>query len=319
MRSITIIFLLCLLASCSKKKPEEVADAIDVAQTYLSESKCTKAISLLEGVGRQNDDAIYLQVLASAYACRAGFSEINFLTSDVTTIDTSPSTDLMKSISILSTSNETATDSASYTDMQSALNVLLHADGGVQPSQLTREGAFGVRKAGDMGFQILFLTIGQLGKFLNQFGDVNTLGKKGAGTTSTNTCFLDYSYVQAQTARGTLPAATNACLSNTAGHDDLDLGTVAGKRHACEGLMLITNLIDVLNNIDLSGSDTLSKLTGIASIANAFKSAAITAEPNVQTLLETTLQSSCVTLLDTPAEVDYMQLIYVMIFEAGLE
>src|SRR5690606_2447915 len=97
-RSITFLFILCLLVSCSKKKPEEVLEAIDVAQTLLSDSQCDKAIDVLPGVGIQSKDAIYLQVLSSAYACKASYSEITFIADDVSSISTTNS-GLMSSLS----------------------------------------------------------------------------------------------------------------------------------------------------------------------------------------------------------------------------
>lgn len=318
MRSILVIFTFLFLFSCAKKPAEEVDEAVDVALTYLSSGKCAEAIKILESVGRQNGDAIYLQVLASAYACKASFSEINFIGTDLPNIDTSPTTDLYKSLSIMSLSNETTTDSEAYENLLTAMGIILNSGGGEQPSQQGREGVFGIRKAGDLGMQLLFLDIVQLGKFLNHFGNVNSSGVKGAGTTNTNSCFINYTYTTAQSIISTLPVANN-CNSNTDGHPDLDLTTTAGKRRGCEGLMLVTNLIDVLNNIDVSGNDTLNDLSEVADLINEYKDVAIAADPNLETLLTTTSQSECETLLVSSNEVNNLQLIYAFIFETGLQ
>ena len=65
-QSIICLLFLILLQSCAKTKSEEVLEALDIAQTYLSTAECEKAISVLEEAGRQNDNPIYVQVLASA-------------------------------------------------------------------------------------------------------------------------------------------------------------------------------------------------------------------------------------------------------------
>lgn len=317
MRSIAFIFIFLLLASCSKKKPQEVTEAIDIALTYLSESKCDEAVDVLEDVGRQTGDAVYLQVLASAYSCSAGYSEISLISTDIPSVTTT-SEGLMKSLSILSLSDETETDSDAYVNIRTAMEILMESDGAAQPSHDARVSTYGSRKAGDMSMQVLLLTVAQLGKFLNHYGNVDATGAKGVGTTNSNTCFLDYSYANAQTVITALPS-TNNCNSNTGGHPDLDLTTDEGKRRACEGLMLITNLIDILNNLDLSGSSSLSALESIATVANTFKTTAVAADPDLATLLDITSQSLCETTLGTAAEVNNMQYIYALIFESGLE
>ncbi len=318
MRSLTIIFLIFLLVSCSKTKPEEVNEAIDVAQTYLSESECQKAINLLEDVGRQNEDAIYLQVLASAYACKADFREVNFISNDLEDIDSGSVTDLMKSLTLLSLSNETEADSTEYVSILTAMEVLLESNGATQPSHTSRVSTYGSRKAGDMGIQNLLLSIVQLGKFLNYYGNVDNSGTKGAGVDGTNSCFLNYSYVSAQTVISALPGSNN-CSSNNSGHSDLDLTTTAGKRRACEGLMLFTNLVDVLTNIDLSGDDTFGSLTAVSTLASNLKTAVVSVSPALATLMDTTSQSVCEDTLASASEVNNMQLIYALLFETGLE
>jgi len=45
-RSIFLLFFILFFVSCSKTKPEELAEAIDLAQTYLSDSNCQDAIEV---------------------------------------------------------------------------------------------------------------------------------------------------------------------------------------------------------------------------------------------------------------------------------
>lgn len=313
MRSIFVIFILSLLYSCAKKPAEEIWEAIDVAQTYLSQEKCSEAIKVLEEVGRQTDDSVYLQVLASAYACRAGYNAIRFIGNDIPTINTA-SAQLMNSLVLLSSSHETVTDSDSYTDVKTAINILLEANGGSQPSQIARTETFGSRKAGDMGVQALLISIVQLGKFLNYYGNVDASGNKGG--LGGNFCFITYTYGDAQAAAN---SGGGVCDGNSPGHPDLDYTTEAGKRRLCEGLMLITNLIDILDNIDVSSNASLSSLENVAASANQFKTTAISLDPDLSTLLNMTSQSLCETTVDTPAELNNMQLIYASIFESGLQ
>lgn len=317
MNNYFILFLSLLLISCAKTKSEKISDAVDIAQTYLSESKCQDAIDVLEDVGGGSDNGIYLQVLASAYSCRAGFSELSFIQNDIPDIDVSSNSFLYKSLSTLSFSSETQVDSNEYADLKTALNLLLNS-AGTQPSHSDRIAKFGERRANDLSVQILLLSAVQFGKFLNFFGNTSTTGVKGAGVQGTNSCFLNYLFNDAKNVVLNYDAANN-CNSNIDGHPSLDITTTDGKRRVCEGLVLYTNLLDVLNNIDLSSSTTMAGLVNILTIIDNMKDTAITAYPSLSTLLATTSQSECESLLDTAGEFDNIQLVYALIFELGLE
>lgn len=317
MKSTLFLFCFLVLVGCAKTPKQEVLQAIDLAQSYLSEEKCQEAIDVLEEVGRQNDNAIYLQVLASAYACRADFNAIHFIGTDIPLIQTS-SANLLKSLSVLTLSTETSADSSAYEDMKTALEILLYSDGGAQPSQATRTTKYGPRKAGDMGVEILLLSIVQLGKFLHYYGNVDSLGVKGEGPEVSN-CFINYTYGTAQAARASFGGSCNA---DNLGHPELIVtgGNLArGIRRRCEGLMLLTNLIDTLDNLDLSANSSLDDLEAVATTANTFKSTAITADATLATLLNITSQSVCESTLASPTEMDNMELIYALLFESGLQ
>lgn len=313
MRSFIVIFLLFILCSCGKKEATERTEAIDVALTYLSDGECNEAIKVLEKTGR-SEDAVYLQVLASAYACRAGFDAVRFISDDIESIDTD-SSQLLNSLTLLTLSGETETDSDSYSDLKTALGLLLNAGNSSQPSQVARTTTFGSRKAGDIGVQALLLSIVQLGKFLNHYGNVDALGDKGAGDEA-NQCFITYSFTDAQVVAA---VGGGVCDGVSSGHVGLDYTTTTGRRRLCEGLMLFTNIIDILDNIDVSGNESLSDLEEVADAVKQYKTTAITVDPDLATLLNMTSQSLCETTLETASEMDNMQLIYASIFESGLQ
>lgn len=326
MRLLLILSLLILFASCAKKPSQEVDEAIDIALTYLSSSKCSAAIDVLEDAGRDAENPIYLQVLASAYACRAGFNEIVFLSSEMTKIDSSAA-GLMKSLTTFTLAADTEADSASYVDLREALDILLYVDS-AQPSQVAREAKFGPRKAGDMGMQALFLAFTQLGKFLDFYGNVNALGVKGGGAANTDeqgatpsTCFIEYTEAQAIAFLGAGGGGVCNNMATDDGHPDLSLAApdlATTKRRMCEGLLVVTNIIDILENITLPTSSTFASFATVATTVSTVKTDIVTNFPQLATLLDTTSQADCETLLDTPAELDNLQHLYALLFEAGL-
>jgi hypothetical protein len=312
LRSFSILFLILFFSSCAKNPVEEVNSAIDVALTHLSNAECKEAIDVLEASGAEDDNAIYLQVLASAYACKSGFNEISFISDDLAGITTTSTAAIFKSLSIMSLSPETVTDSDNYVAIRTGINILLQPELAV-PSQVARDAKFGTRKSSDMAIQTLILNIVNLGKFLNFYGNVSATGVKGGGSAA-NKCFIDYHDPRAQALTG---VSTGACLTDVDGHNDLDLSTADGKRRACEGLMLVTNTIDILDNLDLSGSSTFSKLEDISTQVNTIKTAATAA--GLGTLINMTSQSVCETHLQTPSQLLDMEYMYALLFETGLQ
>lgn len=318
MRSLFLIWILLLLASCGQNAAEKTDEAIDVALTYLSSEKCDAAIDVLEDAGRNNSNPVYLQVLASAYACRAHYNAVKFIEDDITTIS-GTATGLMKSLALLSLSPETTADSDEYKDLRTGLGVLLNIDS-EQPSQVRREAKFGARKAGDMGLQTLLLSLVQLGKFTHYYGNVNvTSGVKGGGAKASK-CFI--AYTDAQALLAVSGGVTGSCTNSTlVGHPDLSMAAAdlpVTKRRMCEGLMLVTNVIDVLSNITLPVSDDLGDLDDVANVVKSFRTNITTLKPDLETLLTTTSQAECMSIVSTAPEFDKLQQIYALLFEVGL-
>ena len=319
-----LFFIICFiltLSSCAKTPSEEAGTAVDLALTYLTDEKCDRAIDVLEAAGRTNSNPVYLQVLASAYACRAGYNEVNFLLNDVTKISGSA---LLTSLATLSLSPEHHADSDSYVDLRTALNVLLNSTTG-QPSQAARNAKFGLRKAGDLGLQTLFLTLTQLGKFLHFYGNVDALGAKGKGlpnvdeqTSTESRCFIDYTNVQAE---AFITLLAGYCTNATPGHPDLALTPselTTTKKRMCEGLVLVTNTMDILSNLVLPANASLANINGVSASVTSLKSTAIALNPAIGTLLNTTSQADCESLVSSSTEFDNLQLIYAVLFEKGL-
>lgn len=314
MRSLLILFIILVLASCAKKPEEKTMEAIDVALTYLSSRECDEAIDVLRDA-EDLANPIYLQVLASAYACKADYDEVVFISDDLEGLDTTSSATIMKSIASMTLSPETTVDSDEYVAIRTGINLIL--DSTTTVTHTARVTKFGTRKAGDLSTQALMLNIVNLGKFLNYYGNVNAAGGKGLGA-NTNSCFINYTDARAQTVVAS--AVTGACTVNNDGHPELSF--VAAdlpdtKRRLCEGLMLLTNILDILDTLDFSSSSELGNLEEISSKVSTFKAVAVAA--GLGTLINMTSQSACVTAMDTASNLDDMEYMYSLLFETGLQ
>jgi len=311
------VILLCVLAiGCSQTKDQQVDQAIDRALSYLSDNRCDSAIGVLTDAGLQLQNGVYLQVLASAYGCKAGFDEVKYLSEDLATLNTN-SNQIFGSLASRNYSLETAADSSKYTNVLTGINFLINSDGGTKPSQVNRDSVYGVRQSGDMAVQTLLLTIVNFGKFLHYYGNVNNAGVKGSGSGS-NTCFLNYTDPRAQTAISL--GNSGACTTNNSGHPDLSFAPAnlsKAKRRVCEAVVYIANLFDILDHVDLSTSSTLSKLEDVSTSIDSYRTAANAA--GLGAILDLTSQSDCETYLNTPANFNDMEYFFALVFESGLK
>lgn len=280
---------------------------MDVALTHLTYKRCDEAIETLGKVSGHGN-GIYVQVLASAYACKANFNEVKFVVDDLASITSSDPSDLFKSVSILSTSPETLLESLASQSLIKASQVAL-----ADRNQTERENTFGVKKAGDLGVQALLLNIANLGKFLHYFGNVDSSGVKGGGPQS-NSCFLNYHDPRATVLIG---AQTGACTNATSGHTALDLSLANGRRRVCEGLMNLTNSIDILENLDLSDFEEFDVLVDVTAQLETFKQAANS--QGLGYLIEELSQSHCETVLQSNSAQLDMEYLYALIFEVSLK
>ncbi len=311
MKSFLILFFILFLSACAKNTQENLAESIDRALTHLSVGDCDAALDVLQDSSSSSSDPVYIQVLASAYACKSNFNEIEFVSIDLAALDTTSSSTIFKSLTKMSLSSEAVVESANYTNLRLAINTILNTTTTI--SQAARATKFGTRKSGDLGVQALILSLVNFGKFLNYFGNVDTNGVKGGGS-GTQSCFLDYTDPRAQALTG---VSTGACTVDNDGSSDLNKSTTTGKRRICEGAMLLTNIIDILDNLDLSNSSTLSKLEDLSTKVNAFKTAATAA--GLGTIINMTSQSACETYLQTPAQLLDMEYFYALVFDSGLQ
>lgn len=303
------ISILLFVYGCGKNTAEQTAEAIDVALSHLSKYECEKALKVLHEVGMQSDNGIYLQVLASAYACQAGFNEIRFV-SDLESIDTSSGSAIFKSLARINTSEESEADSPGYTSIKTGINVILNSTAGV-PSQESRTAKFGPRKAGDLGVEALILSLVNFGKFLRYYGNSNESGTKGS--LGGNTCFINYTDPRAQ--QIVSGSTTGSCNSYDDGHPDLNPATADGRRRMCEGLVLLTNSLDILNNIDFSESSTLEVLNDVAAQVNQFKTIAIGA--GLGDIIEMRSQKTCETYAGGASQLLDLEYFYALTFEQG--
>lgn len=303
LKNLIIILFLFNLFSCGKNADEKTIEAILTANIALGSSDCQTAIDVLEANGRINKNASYLKTLASAYACRAGYSTVTFFTSDFTkTVTPAP----LGGTTTYSTSGtavaSTLQNDSKYSDMQTAINILLYAGGipsGIEPTAAERAKYFTTSEAADINSQLLYLVLVQLGRYGYFYGDSSSTGVKGSGPGS-NTCFTSYTSAIAgvkaaiTTAAGTCTnittdAASHAQLSNT-------LTAATRKTRLCQGVVLLNGVFALLPSVVssvFSNATDQAAATAAISVLNVAKTALITADSTTSVVASTLNQSVC--------------------------
>lgn len=251
--SIFLITLTIFFVGCGQSTEEEIRSRVLEAQIHLSHLKCDDALAALAGLNA-NTDALFVRTLASAYACKAGYTTPGLVTNDLGYI-ADPSE--LGGFTRFSTSNMDAVDATSFRYLQSAINTLLYAGGlptTVNPTADRRAEKFDSNEAGDINQLLFFLVMAQLGNYLKFYGDGDALGNKGG-------CLLDYEnlagdVVDLYTFIATIGGAT--CDPTTDdGNPLLGVAGTLNVERVCQGVVLTNTLFDTFTQVvtGLTGPD----------------------------------------------------------------
>lgn len=311
---------LIMISSCGKTTEDEVKDAVLSANILLSTSQCQPAIDLLESMGNQPRNAKYLKTLASAYACRAGYSTPTFFGSDIAKTASPPP---LAGITLYSTSLESTTsplvNDSKYKDLLQAINILLYAGGiptSTDPFSTERAKFFSANEAADINTQLAFMMMVQLGKIVKTYSDA-VAGVKGAGTAG-NDCFTNYSTTPALVQAYVQTILPGHCNSLTSSHSQLDTGAPNRKARLCQGVVLMNGILDILPSVLTSAAggslDDISAVTGIISTKKALLA---TKDPSVTATALVVSQSNCES--DSSITVDTLASYYAIVFESLIE
>lgn len=275
MRLYLSIFICFFVLSCAKS-PEEKLDSVkQEALFYLTEGNCVKARESLDEVSFQDDDADYVAIYSSTYACEAGYSELSSVFGNLEGLD---SNSIIGSLAAFDTSNETQADSEQFLNLMSAIDTILSSTSTVGTTERTSK--FGAIKATDLSMQALYMILIAMGKYFAYYGNADENGLKGQGS-ATNVCIRDYVNNAVDLALQSTPV--NGCNSGNAGSDDLGSTQTAQvlARRSCYGIILFNNLFDILSNITLSSNSSLGDIANIQDQLTLLFDAAVTAESNI--------------------------------------
>lgn len=319
MKIFILIFSL-LFFSCGKTADEKIAEAIDTANQCLNTGQCDCAIRVLDAVGMQNGNALYITTLAAARACYSDFDEPTFIETDVPLVGT-PST--LGSTTRFSTSSTMSTPAhATYVALQGGIDTFLFAGGistAVNTTSTLRSTYFSTGNISDMNAHLLYMLFAQVGKFLYYYGNPTAPGVKGGGA-GANGCLANYENVPLNVGVDLTTylglGATGSCNTLNEGHADLGVAGSLNIARACQVIVNFNNILDILPAViaSVSGNDLATLNTALTAITAA-KTLATTAKPAIAALFNVTSQTDCVANYSSAANDDLLQVYFTFIFE----
>lgn len=297
---------LFLFASCGSDA-DKIDSAIEQAHLLLTDDKCSDARDALDAVGYQEDNAEYIGVYASTYACEGNYSTITFFGSDLDSLGSAKDT-IFGSLTLFSTSGDmTSSTDTDFIKVKAAIDTILYSGGQTESSSANREAIFGTQANTNLNVQALYMTLVNLGRWLKYYGNPDSDGVKGGGSDSNNCLYTyDTGNVAIDTALST--GVTGAC-TNTAptGSTGMMAGTEEEqKTRLCQGIVLFTNFVDLISNIQFTGDSA----DGLNSAGDAVEEACDDVTANGYDVCTYKDQSACEALT-----IDELQLISIFLFE----
>lgn len=314
---ILVLFFLSLLISACGSDSEKVQNAIDEANFLLNQENCTGARKVLDEVGYQRNNARYIAVYSTTYACEANFTTVNFFANDLGDLNTTTG-GIFGSLASFSTSSlMTSAEDLDFTKLQQAINTILYSGGQSDSASSTRIGLFGATQAAALHTQAVYMVLVNLGRWLRYHGNANASGAKGQGTnTENNNCLYSYDVANGliETALDNL-AATNPCYRNIlSGNPPPTATTDMTKEKLCNGIVLFNNFIDIIINITFSGSNS----GGLNNLGAAFDNLCTDLSiPADQCLISLKDLDECKAVADDAAGFINLQLYSILVFESN--
>ncbi|MCB9091778.1 MAG: hypothetical protein H6621_03385 [Halobacteriovoraceae bacterium] len=297
----------CLAFSCStESESDKDDDIIREANIYLSDGNCEKAQSTLVDVSDGNNP-FYIKTLAASYACESDFNEINFVSNDMSNLNTSQ---LLNSLATFSTSRETTVNSTEYVALKNGIRTILYSGSSTAPVSSSRTSAFGVIEKSEMNLQAMFMILAHLGKWFQYYGSADGTGTK-------TDCLIDYT--DAATQAYITGASTGAC-ADFSGHADLDIGTIGQSEFAariCDPIVHFNHLLDIVLNTTLSSNDSLAELSNIASDVQSIITAATTVDSTIAPIFAFYTYSSCISFAEDAANLTTIERYFAVFFETN--
>lgn len=338
-----LLSTLLVLTGCGASDTEKRLDSVLNAIYYIEQGECDKAITELEGVGRDLTNFEYVEALASAYACKAGYTTPG-LFADITSTFGTPS--ILGGLTKFTNSPVSVNPDSDvrHQALADAINVLLYAgniSASTEPTTVERAKYFTTSQAGDINSFLFYLVMEQVGRYAYWYGNSSSTGVKGSGTsTNSNSCLFNYDstiagvqydangdgtnevytigdllFLTDQTAA---PLGACSAVNNTTdptGHPDMGVNstiTATQVARLCEGVVLMNVFFDTISGVLSGVGGTLGTID--TTLIDEFKGYIDATVSGGTSILN---QANCET--NYASNTDNLQIYFVLVYETLLQ
>lgn len=283
--------------SCGTKE-QKSNDAVFMANIYLTKNQCDLASNELTKVDPEYYNFYYYQALASAKACKASYSVLNFI-NEIDDFTTTSS--FFNFLAGLGSSNETLVTSPNFAHLTSAINSILFLNGVANPRFSDRLDVITNRsQAEELSLQALLMIFVYMGKWLALYGDTDDVGVKGTSVL----CLLAYpteasSFLNVAERTALLGAAGTCLPASAASSPLLPFGTDSTRNSLCNFIVYFNHIRDLTSNITLSGHTSMGDLSNAFDDMEDYIQAAEVAFPGISSVITFYDVESCNTYYDS--------------------
>lgn len=290
-RRLFLINILLILISCGTKE-QKSHDLVFMANVYLSNRLCDAALAELSKVEAEFYDFYYYQALASARACKANYSVLDFIEELDNFSDTNS---FFNFLAGLTSSNETLPTSPNFSHLTHAINSILYLNSADSPLFADRLVIIKNRvQTEELSFQALLMIFSYMGKWLALYGDTDSAGLKQTDVL----CLLDYSteadsFLNIGERTALLGNDATCKPGSTEFSPLLPFNVDETRNRICNFIVYFNHIRDLTSNITLSSNSSLGDLGDAFQDMDEYVQQAEVAFPGISNVLTFYKLDSC--------------------------
>jgi hypothetical protein len=259
LRNLILCLSLVLVTSCGENREEEADSRMVSAEHLLTIGACDAALAKMQSFPARPQDARYVKLLASAYACMANYTTTGLINDLQNLFSGGIGANFISSLTTMSISqtNDGPTN-RDYAETFLAINALLFSgqtSTSENPSAAFRLEDFNTTESDEINSFLFYLILTEVGKYFYHYGDTDNAGAKGGQ--GNHVCMMSYSAV------GNIAAilgggVTGSCTATgQTGSPDLKPtgGSAVNVNRACQAIVLFNNFYDIVPNLALGSLD----------------------------------------------------------------
>lgn len=317
LRNILLSICFVITASCGESREEEADSRMVSAEHLLTVGDCDAALKKLQSFPARPEEARYVKLLASAYACKGEYTTTALIGELETLFSAGIGANFISSLTTMATSQTNdGPINRDYAEIFLAINALLFSgqtSTSENPSAAFRAEDFNTNESDEINSFLFYLILTEIGKYFYHYGDTDNAGAKGGQ--GNHLCMMSYSAIGNIAAVLGLGATGSCTATGQSGSPDLKPtgGSAVNVSRACQAIVLFNNFYDIIPNLALGSLDGID-LSGLEAALDALFTTLLAAGGLTDTTI-TQIRSVSICETQFAANTDDLEIYFANIFE----